>query len=154
MQLEMRYHHGGLALLVQPLRHFGEMVPQLAQCLGACGAQGGHLHFQGAQGQGGFFQIFQQFFPAFLGVPRLGQALAGGRDFLLQLLPSGWLAGIGPLGFLPLPVKYRLHFGEPLYLEGDPLDEDAAIHKQVDRVRDQIALLLEEGLAQRRGWFA
>jgi hypothetical protein len=60
---------------------------------------------------------------------------------------------LGLLGFLPLPVKYRIHFGDPIRLEGDPNDDDEAIGRQVDRVKDEIALLLEEGLAQREGWF-
>jgi 1-acyl-sn-glycerol-3-phosphate acyltransferase len=60
---------------------------------------------------------------------------------------------LGLLGFLPLPVKYRLHFGDPIRLEGDPNDDDEAIGRQVERVKDEIALLLEEGLAQRESWF-
>jgi len=60
---------------------------------------------------------------------------------------------LGLLGFLPLPVKYRLHFGDPIRLEGDPNDDDEAISRHVARVKDEIALLVEEGLAQRQGWF-
>src|SRR6267142_543308 len=60
---------------------------------------------------------------------------------------------LGLLGFLPLPVKYRLHFGDPIRLEGDPNDDDETISRHVARVKDEIALLLEEGLAQREGWF-
>ena len=60
---------------------------------------------------------------------------------------------LGPLGFLPLPVKYRLNFGEPIKLEGSPDDDDDAIRAQVDRVRDGITLLIEDGLEQRNGWF-
>jgi 1-acyl-sn-glycerol-3-phosphate acyltransferase len=60
---------------------------------------------------------------------------------------------LGLLGFLPLPVKYRIHFGDPIRLEGDPNDDDQSISQSVARVKDEIALLLEEGLAQRDGWF-
>jgi 1-acyl-sn-glycerol-3-phosphate acyltransferase len=60
---------------------------------------------------------------------------------------------LGLLGFVPLPVKYRLHFGDPIRLEGDPNDDDETISRHVARVKDEIALLLEEGLAQRQGWF-
>jgi 1-acyl-sn-glycerol-3-phosphate acyltransferase len=60
---------------------------------------------------------------------------------------------LGLLGFLPLPVKYRIHFGDPIRLEGDPNDDDQSISQAVARVKDEIALLLEEGLAQRDGWF-
>jgi 1-acyl-sn-glycerol-3-phosphate acyltransferase len=60
---------------------------------------------------------------------------------------------LGVLGYLPLPVKYRIHFGDPIRLEGDPNDDDVTISEHVGRVKDEIALLLEEGLAQRDGWF-
>ncbi len=61
---------------------------------------------------------------------------------------------LGVFGYLPLPVKFRIHFGEPMYLDGHHQDDEASIEEQVERVRDQIALLLEEGLAERRSWFA
>lgn len=61
---------------------------------------------------------------------------------------------LGVLGFLPLPVKYRIRIGEPLRFEGDPQEEDAAIEEKVERVKDRIALLIEEGLAARRTWFS
>jgi 1-acyl-sn-glycerol-3-phosphate acyltransferase len=60
---------------------------------------------------------------------------------------------LGPLGLLPLPVKYRLYFGEPLELEGDPNDEDAAIERGVAQVRGEIEALLARGLRERRGIF-
>ena len=40
-----------------------------------------------------------------------------------------------------------------MYLDGEHQDDDSSIEEQVERVRDQIALLLEEGLAERRSWF-
>jgi 1-acyl-sn-glycerol-3-phosphate acyltransferase len=60
---------------------------------------------------------------------------------------------LGLLGYLPLPVKYRYYFGEPILFEGDPQAEDNAIEDKVERVKDRIALLLERGLAERKGWF-
>ncbi len=59
----------------------------------------------------------------------------------------------GPLGFLPLPTRYRFHFGRPLSFAGDPDEEDASIEDRVERVRDAIHELLERGRAQRRGIF-
>ena len=50
--------------------------------------------------------------------------------------------------------KFRVRFGEPMYLEGHHQAEDAIIEEQVGRVRDQISLLLEEGLAERQSWFS
>ena len=60
---------------------------------------------------------------------------------------------LGPLGFVPMPVKYRLHFGKPMRLEGHPGDEDEVIEEQVERVKDEIRNLIEDGLAQRSDWF-
>ncbi len=57
---------------------------------------------------------------------------------------------LGPLGLLPLPVKYRFYFGEPLRFEGDPSDEDAAIQKHVDVVRDAIHSMFDRGREERR----
>jgi len=61
---------------------------------------------------------------------------------------------LGPLGMLPLPVKFRIHFGEPLRFEGDQSAEDAEIERKVEVVKDAIRSLIAEGLAARRGWFA
>jgi 1-acyl-sn-glycerol-3-phosphate acyltransferase len=60
---------------------------------------------------------------------------------------------LGPFGLLPLPVKYRIYFGEPLRFEGAADDEDAVIQEKVDRVRESIEALFERGLAERRGIF-
>jgi 1-acyl-sn-glycerol-3-phosphate acyltransferase len=65
-------------------------------------------------------------------------------------LTMPWL---GLAGFVPLPVKFRLHFGEPLYFEGDPSEEDAEVERKVDVVKDAIRGLVAEGLEARRGWF-
>lgn len=66
-------------------------------------------------------------------------------------LTMPWL---GLAGFLPLPVKFRLRFGEPLRFDGDANEEDAEIEKKVDVVKDAIRGLVAEGLAARKGWFA
>jgi 1-acyl-sn-glycerol-3-phosphate acyltransferase len=60
---------------------------------------------------------------------------------------------LGPLGALPLPVKYRLYFGEPMHFEGAHDDEDRVISAQVDRVKDAIAGLIDRGLEEREGVF-
>jgi 1-acyl-sn-glycerol-3-phosphate acyltransferase len=86
--------------------------------------------------------------PGLLDSKRLARAIGAPAFPVTWFFP--WL---GLLGFLPLPVKYRIHFGDPIRLEGDPNDDDEAIGRQVERVKDEIALLLEEGLAQREGWF-
>jgi 1-acyl-sn-glycerol-3-phosphate acyltransferase len=60
---------------------------------------------------------------------------------------------LGPLGLLPLPVKYRIYFGKPLRFEGDPDDEDAVIDRKVERVVDAIQSMLDRGLRERPGIF-
>lgn len=61
---------------------------------------------------------------------------------------------LGLAGFLPLPVKFRMAFGEPLYFEGDAAEEDARIEEKVEVVKHAILGLIEEGLEARSGWFA
>lgn len=65
-------------------------------------------------------------------------------------LPSLPLA-LTPL--IPLPVRYRIYFGEPLYFEGDPDDEDRVIESKVKVVRHHIQALLSDGLQDRTSYF-
>ena len=60
---------------------------------------------------------------------------------------------LGPAGFIPLPVKFRLHLGAPLRFEGDPTEEDALVEKKVAVVKDAIRELIAQGRAQRKTWF-
>ena len=61
---------------------------------------------------------------------------------------------LGPLGYLlPLPVKFRIRFGEPILFEGPANEADRLMEEKVERVKDQISLLIEEGLAERQSWF-
>jgi len=61
---------------------------------------------------------------------------------------------ITPYGLpAPLPTKYRLHFGDPLYFTGSPDDDDAELEKKVKVVKAAIAQLLEKGLEERKGVF-
>jgi len=60
---------------------------------------------------------------------------------------------LGPLGLMPLPVKYRFYFGEPLRFEGDPSDEPAAIQEHADVVRESMEAMFERGLREREGVF-
>jgi 1-acyl-sn-glycerol-3-phosphate acyltransferase len=60
---------------------------------------------------------------------------------------------LGPLGMLPLPVKYRLYFGEPMHFDGNANDEDEVIGEKVDDVKAQIAGMLASGLARRPSIF-
>ena len=61
---------------------------------------------------------------------------------------------LGPLGLLPLPVKYHIYFGEPLRFDGEASDEDANIDAKVDEVKAKIAGLLARGRREREGIFS
>ena len=86
--------------------------------------------------------------PALTDVKALGRVVGSPAFPITPLFP--WL---GLLGFLPLPVKFRVRFGEPLRFEGDPHDDDATIEAHVERVKDSIRALVAGGLAERASWF-
>ena len=58
-----------------------------------------------------------------------------------------------PLGLLPLPVKYRIHFGEPLHFSGNANDEDAVIRQKVETVRSSIQSTLHTMVSERKHIF-
>ena len=60
---------------------------------------------------------------------------------------------LGLLGFLPLPVRFHIHFGNPIQFEGDPNEDDSSIQDRVDVVKDEIRRLIADGLATRKNWF-
>jgi len=75
--------------------------------------------------------------------------LVGAPSFPLPLL----LPILGPAAMWPMPVKYRIYYGEPLYFEGDPNDDETLMAKRVGRVRDAIDEMIQQGLKERRGIF-
>ena len=87
--------------------------------------------------------------PGLANVPALGR-LIGAPAFPITI-GFPWL---GLVGFLPLPVKFRIRFGEALHFEGDPAEDDSSIENKVEVVKDAIRKLVAEGLEARRGWFA
>ncbi len=65
-----------------------------------------------------------------------------------------WLHMFVPvLGMLPLPVRYYIHFGEPMHFEGDPDSKDAAIEVMVKKVTDSIKKKIDELLDERKSIF-
>jgi 1-acyl-sn-glycerol-3-phosphate acyltransferase len=54
---------------------------------------------------------------------------------------------------LPMPVKYRLWFGEPMWFEGGADEEDDVVASHVKKVRNTIQRMLERGLEARTGVF-
>jgi 1-acyl-sn-glycerol-3-phosphate acyltransferase len=86
--------------------------------------------------------------PALANSERLGQ-LIGAPSF--PITPTFPL--LGPLGLLPLPVRYRLYFGEPMRFEGYSDDEDQVVGAHVAKVREAIAGLIARGLSERTSVF-
>ncbi len=57
------------------------------------------------------------------------------------------------IGALPLPTRYRIHFGEPMRFGGDPDDDDAVIEEKVFVVKATIQSMLNRGLKTRKSIF-
>jgi 1-acyl-sn-glycerol-3-phosphate acyltransferase len=86
--------------------------------------------------------------PGLANVRALGRLVGAPAFPITPTFP--WL-GLG--GFAPLPVKFRIHFGEALRFEGDPNEEDAAIETRVEEVKRAIRSLVGDARAARRSWF-
>jgi hypothetical protein len=54
---------------------------------------------------------------------------------------------------LPLPVRYRIHFGRPMYFEGDPHEEEANLQGKVNQVKAAVQDMLTRGAAEREHIF-
>ena len=65
------------------------------------------------------------------------------------IIPQLFLPG----GQFPLPTRYRLQFGDPLYFRGDPDDDDAVIEEKVWVVKATIQSMLNRGLMDRKSLF-
>jgi len=50
---------------------------------------------------------------------------------------------------LPLPVKYRIYFGAPIHVTGDPDDDDEVLEDKTRRVKNQIQSMIQQGLRER-----
>lgn len=89
-------------------------------------------------------------------------AVVGGEEqapAVVNLKPVAKLLGfpvftLTPYGApLPLPVKYRLYFGDPLVFGGRPDDEDSELERKVKVVRTAIQTLIDKGLNERQAVF-
>jgi 1-acyl-sn-glycerol-3-phosphate acyltransferase len=58
-----------------------------------------------------------------------------------------------PGGQLPLPMKYRIYYGEPLRFGGDPNDDDIVIADKVWLVKQTIQDMLNRALSSRTSLF-
>src|SRR6478736_4779189 len=89
-----------------------------------------------------------------VGVPENARRLLEMGEVLLEipvfpLIPQLFVPGAQ----MPLPTKYRIHFGEPMRFEGGADDDDALIAEKVYLVRQTISEMLRRGLASRRSVF-
>jgi 1-acyl-sn-glycerol-3-phosphate acyltransferase len=93
------------------------------------------------------------------GAPIVPVAVIGAEEEAPLLANPGWLARligtpvapITPTIVVPLPVKYRIYFGTPLYPKGPPTPEVVA--RNVSAVRASVEDLIATGLAARRHVF-
>lgn len=64
---------------------------------------------------------------------------------------------LGPLGLIPLPAKWSIHFGEPIHLETYPPEaenDDLLVNRLNEEVRNAIQAQINETLKHRRSvWF-
>jgi 1-acyl-sn-glycerol-3-phosphate acyltransferase len=93
------------------------------------------------------------------GVPIVPVAVIGAEEEAPLLANPAWLrrllrtpvAPITPTLFVPLPVRYRLHFGTPLRVSG-PATPDC-VAREAERVRRALEDLIRRGLARREHLF-
>jgi 1-acyl-sn-glycerol-3-phosphate acyltransferase len=89
------------------------------------------------------------------GAPIVPVAVIGAEEEAPLLANPAWLARLvgtpvaplTPTVVVPLPVKYRLHFGAPIWCRGVPSRENVARH--VALVRGMLQTLVHRGLAAR-----
>ncbi|MCU0681867.1 MAG: acyltransferase family protein [Polyangiaceae bacterium] len=82
-----------------------------------------------------------------------GPAKALGLPFL-PITPT--FPALGPLGLLPAPAKWRIHFGAPVDLgEGGPerANDELFVRRVADEVRATIQAMLDRALTERGGVF-
>ncbi len=64
---------------------------------------------------------------------------------------------LGPLGLLPAPTKWKIHFGEPVDLTGygaESAEDEILVGRLTEQVRAEIQRMLDRALADRRSvWF-
>jgi 1-acyl-sn-glycerol-3-phosphate acyltransferase len=118
-------------------------------------------------GRGGFIKLALK-----TDAPIIPTAVVGAEEIHPMLTKITWLAksvgipyipvtptfpALGPIGLLPLPTKWYLAFGEPLYYNAEYGAEGAndriLVNKLAEQVRAKIQSMVDELLKQRRSTF-
>lgn len=96
------------------------------------------------------------------GVPIVPFAFVGGEeaypvamrlDMIGKLVGAPFLPVPKHIVPIPLPVSCQIHYGEPIYFEGDGTEADEVIIGYVDEVKSRVAALIEGGRDVRRDRF-
>lgn len=100
------------------------------------------------------------------GTPIVPVAVIGGEEQYISLANFGNIGKmvglpslpvipqlLVPGGQLPLPTRYRLHFGKPMQFAGDHEDEDAVMRIKVEQVRAELSRMIAHGLEARTSIF-
>lgn len=96
------------------------------------------------------------------GVPIVPFAFVGGEEaypVAMRLERIGKMVGAPFLPVpkhvvpVPLPVSCQIHYGEPIYFDGDGSEADEVILGYVDTVKRRVAQLIEGGRDERRSRF-
>ena len=97
--------------------------------------------------------------------PIVPVSVVGAEEQYISIANARWLARLFGMpafpiipqlligAILPLPVRYRIRYGRPLYFEGDPDADDRIIEAKVMSVRERIEAQLAKDLDERRGLF-
>jgi 1-acyl-sn-glycerol-3-phosphate acyltransferase len=85
----------------------------------------------------------------YVSVANLGSVAKMLRMPAFPIIPQLALPG----GQLPLPTKYRITFGEPMYFSGDPDEDDAVIEEKVWLVRATVQSMVNRGVKARKHVF-
>ncbi len=162
-----------LPFISQIFVRLGQVVGEPATCARLLDADEGVLVFpEGARGISKLFADRYQLSPFGHGFMRLAMetsapiipfAVIGAEEqapAVANIKPLARLLGfpaapiiIPQLIPLPLPVKYRLWFGEPMTFEGDADEDDDIVSAHVKKVRNTIQRMIENGLEKRTGIF-
>ena len=117
-------------------------------------------------GRGGFVRMALK-----TGAPIIPVSVVGAEETYISLAKSDFIARLirfpyfpftptfpwlGPLGFIPLPTKWYIDFGEPILTEGygpDSVNNMMLVSQLADQVRNVVQNMIYVRLAQRKSVF-